>query len=177
MKMDQRRLRMNDKNKKQKKSDEDCKYPLQHAKLEELRLEHDLTQQGIGLEIGMVGSGYGNYERGKTILTYELLYRLSAFYDLPLCVLLKIIEAELNLPSVRYSYNDMKSGKKQKSAEIKEYRDYEFSSETYGKLHVTVTDSEFKLLQFYRTREPAVKKQFDQIVNAILPVPKKSNGL
>lgn len=54
---------------------------MQYKRLEELRTDHDLSQDELGKLLGMRQEQYGRYERGENKLPVELLRKLCIFYN------------------------------------------------------------------------------------------------
>ena len=58
-------------------------------KLKELRLAHSYKQVDVAAIIGVVRQTYSHYERGSRKPSAEILYKLAAFYDIPVNELLR----------------------------------------------------------------------------------------
>jgi len=51
-----------------------------YQRLKDLREDHDLTQEGLGLAIGVPQRTYSYYENGKRMVPPDVLCRLADFY-------------------------------------------------------------------------------------------------
>lgn len=51
-----------------------------YKRLEELRIDHDLSQAELGKILGMKQEQYGRYERGENKLPVDLLCKLCLLY-------------------------------------------------------------------------------------------------
>ncbi len=51
------------------------------ARIKNLRIDHDLTQKAIAIELGISQQTYSDYEKGKYDIPNEMILKIANYYN------------------------------------------------------------------------------------------------